>query len=329
MKSKFFAILHQTLACGWLLCGLVPALGQDAPPSPTAGITREIKFFDGPKKWIFYMSISNQDFSVDFIKSHCWNISSVQFKGRTINIPSGCTGTVLQWKDGTNNFQWAGTGHGKETVQDAYLMVDGKKVDVNVNGKDVYDKTQTLTGHKASFIRKGLIFSFQNEEQFDFPADGNFFIATHRYKLLSTVTTNQWQGGAYTYMQMMPRKLNHWLAVLPDGLVREGKIEENPPAGTRQSTIEFGKVKAMACYSPEWKIGIVYAFPVESPGRCHLNDRPGKDIKFRSGFPPELGDKTEFKDGETFEFKMKVIPFEATPEEWKKKAGELSRESGF
>lgn len=28
-KHSLFSILHRTLACGWLLCVLVPALGQD------------------------------------------------------------------------------------------------------------------------------------------------------------------------------------------------------------------------------------------------------------------------------------------------------------
>lgn len=276
------------------------------------------------------LSVSNREFTVTFIKSMAWTLHSIAFKGKAVNLGQGsaATGTVISWlTPKTGKLDWAGTGHGRETVNEVVLIVDGTTNRLVTRGKDVYDRTKTFSGRKISLLKQSTIGPFSHEAQFDLPATGSYYVVTQRYRFNESVTTNRFSGG-YTFMQMMPRTMNEWITLAADGTTKEGRVDAaaiDADEKSRQTVVPLGAFKALVCYSPEWKMGVAYVFAQEYSGDNHINQRPRKDIKFRAS----LMTNTCYNASDKLEFHLKVAPFEADPTEWKEKGKTLGMKTGF
>lgn len=287
---------------------------------------REVTFYTVEKNEL--LAVSNREFTVIFNQNWAWTLSSIMFKGKKINTATGATGTVIHWiNPETGKLDWAGTGHGRETVEAVDLIVDGITNRLVVGGKNVYDQTKKINGQKISLVKQSVIGPISHEARFDLPATGNYYIVTQRYHFNESVDAGRFEGG-YTFMQMMPRTMNEWLALADNGSMQTGRIDVaaiDADEKSKITSIQWGSIKALVCYSLEWRTGIAYAYAKEYPGKNNIHQRPRKDIKYYGSLMTNIC----YNAGDKLEFRLKIVPFEAKPNEWKEKGKALAMEAGF
>jgi len=293
---------HLTLALYLAL-----ALGLHA-----ADDSRSISFERLPKKNSVLLAIRSDALSVTFNQQHAWNVAEIRFKDRIVGQISGATGTVIHW-DG----KAVGTGHGGEVVESLTLTLDGREVPLVQNGKAAFKMTDTHSAREVVLTRHSIIGPLRVQARFEFPAGAAHYVVTQSYEVMEAITPERFAGYKYTFMHMMPLAFTHWQTFRADGTTRSGQNTATQEKKPRNPDDEINTpFRALACYAPEWRTGIVYAYPREYEGSNHLLHRAGEDNKFRAMLFRESG----YAKGETFEFQMKVTPFEAAPESWQEAA---------
>ncbi len=277
---------------------------------------RRIAFERLPKKNSVLLAIRSDALSVSFNQRHAWNVAEIRFKDRIVGQISGATGTVIHW-----DVKATGTGHGGEVVEGLTLTLDGRDVPLVENGRVAFKMTDTHTAREVVLTRHSIIGPLRVRARFEFPADAAHYLVTQSYEVMEAITPERFAGYKYTFMHMMPLAFTDWQTFRADGTSRSG---QNTPAQEKKPRNTADEIntpfRALACYAPEWRTGIVYAYPREYEGSNHLLHRAGEDHKFRAMLFRETG----YAKGETFEFQMKVAPFEAAPDAWNARAQSLA-----
>ena len=310
-----------------LAAGFTPnAPGQEGDAPAAATSARHVSFGIGKHENDVLLKVEAPDFAVSFRQLAAWTVGTFDFKGKRIGTPSGATGTVVQVYDpAKKKLDWLGTGHGGEVVQQVTLLLDGKEVPLVAEGKDVFSRAATHSGRRVELLKKSVLGPIRYEAHHVMPAGTSHYLSVFRGTVTEDLSAERFNQG-HTFMHMMPCEMNEWIVFSEGGhVLKEGVVEEGSSVSPPGKTVLFKDLKAAACYSPAWKIGVAYVFPQAYPGESHLQSRPGKDLKFRAGL---LG-AAYSKAGSTFEFKLKVLPFEAAPADWKTRAKALAAETGF
>lgn len=271
--------------------------------------------FEQAKNRVF-LRVRGNTFGVTFNQRHAWNVAEILFKDRLVGIPSGATGTVIHW-DG----KAVGTGHGGEVVESFTLTLDGREVPLQQGDTALFKLEDTHEAREVVLSRRSLIGPLRTEVRFVFAAGAEHYTVTKRFEVMEDITPERFAGYAYTFMQMMPEDFTEWMTFRPDGTGLSGHNAPGKNSQPRDPAAEINTpFQALACYAPEWGVGIVYAYPREYEGENHLLHRGGQDNKFRARLFRDSG----YEKGEKLEFTMKVFPFESSPEGWAEKARLLS-----
>jgi|GEM_PF-6481069 len=295
-----------------LLWSTVPVVAEETPwhvrIEPRA---KQIRTYTKRYK---VLEIENDTLSVDFSIRTFWTVHEIFYKGTRVNQSSGATGTVIHW-DG----EAIGTGHrGKkrsEELHEVMLTVDGTSHTLFADGAQKVPKDFVASGRQITLLKKSVIGPLRHEAQFDFDMAGKYYIATHRFEVIETITPERFKGYRYVFMQMMPKDMSLWRLFGSDHEPGHGEASRpDPQLDKKKQTKLFDRVpmKALACYSPTNKVGIAYVYPEKYPGVNHYLDRFWKDNKFRG----ILFEKDSYEVGEKFEYRMRVQPFSAAPDNW-------------
>lgn len=264
------------------------------------------------------LEIASPKIKVAFITDNTWCVYRIMHAERMMNSPTGGTGTVVHW-DGKP----VGTVHGGEVVQDVALSVDGNTIPLLGNQKPVFDRKAIWSGGKIILKKTSLIGPFKHEAEFEFGADQSSYAATHRYEVVTQITPERFKGYRYVFMQMMPPEFSEWVRFGADDKAVSGQLLlPDEKAKTRDRAIWNERVRAVACYAPDWQAGIVYAYPELYEGLSHLVDRGRKDRKYRG----ILFTKDKYDVGEKLEWRMRCTVFDAAADQWRSKSETLARQ---
>jgi hypothetical protein len=202
--------------------------------------------------------------------------------------------------------QTIGTVHGGEYVSGLTLNVDGREFPIVADGKLAEGMDSARSGERIQLKKNSVIGPFKHEALFEFNADDGLMI-THRFAAGEDIKKGHFAGYRYTFMFMMPEVFDRWLPLSDDGRGTPEITGANP----KPQTHTLSPFKALVCYAPEWRTGVAYVYPETYPGAGHIDVRSGKDRKFRASL---LADSQT--EGRRSEFRIRVIPFEAAPDQW-------------
>lgn len=283
--------------------------------------TRRVSFERHPAKNTVLLVIRNETFSVSFNQKHAWNVAEIRFNDRVVGQASGATGTVIHWDS-----QAVGTGHGGELVDSATLTLDGRDVPLQQLDKLLFNPGDTHEAREIVLSRHSRIGPLRAQVRFVFPASTDSYTVTQSYEVMEDITPERFAGYKYAFMHMMPEAFTEWRTFRADGTGRHGQNAPGERKAHRDPDAEINTpFQALACYAPDWGLGIVYAYPREYEGKNHLLHRGGKDNKFRAMLFRETG----HAKGEKLEFTMSLMPFKSMPDAWISLAGSLAQSRHF
>lgn len=281
---------------------------------------RRITFTRAAKKGTVLLSVASDTFAVTFNTRHAWNVGSITYLDHIIGLASGATGTVIHW-DG----KAVGTGHGGELVESVSLLVDGREVPLVTAGKNVFTLKDEHTGKSIALTKRSTIGPLRLVGRFEFPVAGDGYVVTQSYEVMEDITPERFTGYKYTFMHMMPETFTDWQTFRADGTTHTGSNAPGKTTEPRDPDAEINTpFQAIACFSPEWSLGVAYVYPREYEGSNHLLHRGGEDNKFRA-----MLFRDSYRAREKFEFKLRVAPFAAGVDDWKNAAKKLASDVHF
>jgi hypothetical protein len=279
------------------------------------------KSVQSPSRQYTVFSAHHEQMTIDFVPHIFWTAHELTYKGRKLNQATGFTGTVFHW-DG----EAIGTGHkGKklsEVLGEVILTVDQKQVQLVSDGKLMVDPNFTTSGKHVRLLKRSVIGPMAHEAQFDLHPDGNGYTVTHSYTVLEEITPKRFAGFRYVFMQMMPKEIYLWTWFDQNGDRQSGEMSRHEtldPKAKNQFVFKNVSFKGLACYAPQWQMGVAYCYPVQYAGTNHYLDRIAKDNKFRG----ILFEKEHYDVGEKMTWHMRVEPFSAPVDTWQSIAWRL------
>ena len=239
------------------------------------------------------------------IKRCVYSVSKIMYENFPVGADTGFYGTVFDYDNG----KMVGTGHaegGREELKSVSLTVDGKEVVPRDGGK--YEGGKIIlkkTSHIADLLFNSEIELTENglRETKNFEAVENqkvYFLCLFLY--CCNVATKE------------------WLAMLPDGQIKEGKFKDD--GGWHISN----SIKWVSLYDPASEKGMIFYFPKVVPtprlpritGIWDVKNKYHKlDIFLKL---PEIIPKGEKYGPYTLIFKA----FSAKPDEWKSESKKLA-----
>lgn len=206
--------------------------------------------------------------------------------------------------------QTIGTVHGGELVRSVRLEVDGKPCVFVKDGKLQEEAKATYSGKALTLVKESVIGPLDHTATFRFRDGVEGYEAVHRFTSNAEMARGHFASYAYTFMHMMPLSFCDFMVDRGDGTTWEGRAEVKEE---KDRMLINEPWKTLIAYSQEMKCGVVYNFPARTAAPNHVNVRGGKDKKWRAE-PPR---RDRWQPGESMELTLHVIPFAATPEEWK------------
>ena len=223
----------------------------------------------------------------------------------------------------SNQQQAMGTGHGHEQVKSIQLTVDGKTHELIADGRLAVNRGSfTANGEKVTLKKVSVIGPWDHEAVFEFPVNDASFLAAQDFVANEGMANGTFAGYTYTYMFMMPTDYTDFLVLSGDGTEKPLQVDETLKKAQRLITAPW---KTLIAYSPQERIGIVYAYPETSTGKNHILARTGKDKKWRA----ILEKREEWNPGDEVRQRLKVVPYEATPDTWKQKGKDIEKGLSF
>ena len=236
----------------------------------------------------------------------------------TRRLAEACLGKAI-----TPFHRATGTGHGGEVLRSVALILDGKPWPIVQDGKAVYQLDAVAAGKTVTLRKDSVIGPFDHQAVFEFREGAPGYLVTHRFTVNADMAKGHFNGYMYDFMHMMPLSFKDFLVDLGGGKEWEkGNVDAD---GGKQDLLIDEPWKAMAAYSAELKAGVICTYPQVYDGKNHIYARGGKDKKFRASHVKSEG----WTPGDSVEFKMRLTPFNATPEEWKDKARQIMRTETF
>jgi hypothetical protein len=266
-----------------------------------------------PETYRNRLSLQSKTLYVDFDENVAWTLRNIRYMGDEIVGVHGYNGSVVAAKLRREDAhaRWIGTGHGKEKVISFSIFVDGKQVQ--------YEPEASFTGREVVLRKHSELGPLDYKAETIFPATGDYIIEKHSYRVLEDL-----EGifaNYYAFMHCNNNSLDQWLALLAGGKELEGKADAND--GSMQLASD---VKAVILYSQAMKKGVAYVYPEVYKGSdTFKNSIWNRKHDNKLYFRPDV-DTMGRKIGDSVEYRLKVIPFSAGPDDWKEKARKLGQE---
>ena len=272
-----------------------------------------------------WLSVENKSLYVDFMEEWAWTIRNIRYLGDEIVGEYGAHGSVVRVDTGAGpkDYYYIGTSHGHERVNTFSIVVDGRE--------QQYKSGSTCSGKKITVRKESSLGPFDHTMEITFPDSGNYIIEKHSYKVVEDL--NERFSFLFAFMHELSTTFDFWLAVLPDWGELEGNLQKRI-----QGRISLGRdIKSIVFYSSANRRGVTLVYPqvYKGAGKLKVEIKNGStehfgtsivDMKIGNSklyFRPEIK-MIEYKVGDTFEYSIKVVPFSAESDEWKKEGKKLA-----
>lgn len=264
-----------------------------------------------------WFSVESKTMYVDFMEEWAWTIRNIRYMGDEIVGESGAHGSVVRMDTGLGpkDYYYIGTSHGHEIVKKFSIFVDGKE--------QQYNSGAICSGKKVIIRKESNLGPLDHIMEITFPVSGNYIIENHSYKVVGDL--NKGFSFLFTFMHVLNKEFDQWLAELDAGKEIEGKI---PNKCDSRLALE-SDFKMLILYSQSMKKGVTFVYPeiykgadkISAEMKLGTTTHFGNSIVDRKDdnklyFRPEVKE-IGYKVGDTFDYSIKVIPFSAEPDEWK------------
>jgi len=274
-----------------------------------------------------WFSVESDLLYVDFMEAWSWTIRNIRYMGDEIAGEYGAHGSVVRVDTGTGpkDYYYYGTSHGFETVRECSILVDGKDQEISLG--------KTCSGREVIVRKESNLGPLDHQMEVTFPASGDHIIEKHSYTVVEDL--NERFSFLFAFMHENSKAFDQWLAVLPDGEELEGELRNRVPG-----RISLGRdIKSVIFYSSTMKKGATFVYPqiYKGAGRLECEMKEGETKHFGTSivdmmanvgnsklyFRPEVKGMG-YEVGDRFEYRIKVIPFSAEPDEWRAKGKALA-----
>jgi len=273
-----------------------------------------------------WFSVESDLLYVDFMEAWSWTIRNIRYMGDEIAGEYGAHGSVVRVDTGTgpkDYYYYYGTSHGFETVRECSILVDGKDQEISLG--------KTCSGREVIVRKESNLGPLDHQMEVTFPAFGDHIIEKHSYTVVEDL--NERFSFLFAFMHENSKAFDQWLAVLPDGEELEGELRNRVPG-----RISLGRdIKSVIFYSSTMKKGATFVYPqiYKGAGRLECEMKEGETKHFGTSivdmmvgnsklyFRPEVKGMG-YEVGDSFEYRIKVIPFSAEPDEWRDKGKTLA-----
>ena len=253
---------------------------------------------DAAMKWPKDILVNSGNLQVRFESRSFWTLYRIEYKGKRIGVDNYGShyGSVAKFKD----IGFIGSGHtenDKEKIKKISVTVDGKKVTIP---QAVYPQCKSFSLSKVSMVR-----SIQLSTVVDIADD----------KIVETVTVEAIKPEK---LDLFYHFMHPWSPTATDYIAEttDGKIIQNTFKGDKGFKIEK-PVKWSAVFDATLNTGAVI-FLSELPANARFSvkywDMPPR---YRKHYLQTMN-KVELKPGTKYSYRAIVVPFAATPDDWKK-----------
>lgn len=290
-----------------LLCEL-STIGCQAATTDTIWTVKVL-----PKNQRNRLSVQSKTLYIDFDEKVAWTLRNIKYMGEEIVGVHGYQGSVVRAKlrKEDAHSRWIGSGHGAEKVKDFSVFVDGKKMQ--------YEPQAHFTGRVVEFHKQSRLGPLYHKAETIFPASGDHIIEKHSYRVLEDLDE---KFKYYPFLHCNNNSLDQWLALLAEGEELQGRAGKDDGSFQLESD-----VKAIIFYSETIKKGVAYVYPELYKGagtfKNSIWDRKNDNKLYFLADVDTMGRKI----GDSVEYRLKIIPFSAEPNEWKGKGKLLAQEN--
>ena len=246
------------------------------------------------------------DYGVRLSKDISWTIREITFKDKTLmrDCLGAFNGTVLKTRGKeSGKDDWVGTGHGCEVVESVTLFIDEKEQEI----KDgvVY------SGSEFRFVKSSDLRVLKLEATIIINDSG--ILERHRYAVSGTKVNI---SVFYIFMHSFDASMKEWLVK-----TSEDKLVSGNFTGSARHSFD-GDIQWASLYSPVAKAGVAYVLK-PAPGKAfHFFWDRAHDRKLYFCGPSE--NIRKMNEGDSFEYTVKLVGFEALEDVWKEKAAKLT-----
>jgi hypothetical protein len=274
-----------------------------------------------------WFSVESDVLYVDFMEAWSWTIRNIVYMGDEIAGEYGAHGSVVRVDTGTGpkDYYYYGTSHGFETVRNCSILVDGKEQETSLG--------KTCSGREVIVRKESNLGPLDHEMEVTFPASGDHITEKHSFTVVEDL--NERFSFLFAFMHENSKAFDQWLTVLPDGEELEGELRNRVPG-----RVSLGRdIKSVIFFSSTMKKGAVFVYPrvYKGAGRLECEMKEGATKHFGTSivdmmanvgnsklyFRPEVKGMG-YEVGDAFEYRIKVIPFSAEPDEWRAKGKTLA-----
>jgi len=305
-------VAARILCC--LMLGVSYALIASGCQAAAKDAVWTVRMFDqaGGKRPGKRFSVRSEALYVDFNEPCAWTILNIKYHNDEIVGEHGYNGSVASArpkKGSKRKSNWIGTGHGFETVKSLSIVVDGRPYK--------YKQGDTVSGKTVVIRKESNLGPLDHRSEITLEACGDRIIETHSYKVIEDLSKRFHY--LYAFMHCNNNALDQWLAVT------EGDKELTGTVGKGDKSFSLkSDVRVVIFYSEAMKKGVAYVYPEVYKGRDTFKnsiwDRKNDNKLY---FRPEVK-KMGYQLGDTFEYRLTVIPFSAEPGQWKQKGKQLA-----
>jgi hypothetical protein len=252
------------------------------------------------------LSVQSKTMYVDLDEKVAWTLRNIKYMGDEIVGVHGYNGSVADAKlrKEDAHARWIGSGHGGEKVKSFLIFVDGKQMQ--------YEPEAEFSGREVITCKQSNMGPLDHKAEIIFPPSGDCIIEKHSYEVPEDLNGNF--NSCYVFMHCNNNSLDQWLALLAEGKELEGVTDKGGADFQLASDI-----KAIIFYSQAMKKGVAYVYPEVYKGagtfKNSIWDRKNDNKLYFRADVETMGRKV----GDTVEYRLKVIPFSAGPDEWKEK----------
>ncbi|MBT3374721.1 MAG: hypothetical protein HN742_31700 [Lentisphaerae bacterium] len=261
-----------------------------------------------------HVCIDNGVIYVSLNRGQAWTIAQVTYKRDELVGQYGANGTVSACAKGLwggDKSGWVGTGHGGEIIESFHLIVDGKMHE--------YSSGVSLAGREVTTRKVSKLGPFRHTAEITFPASGDCLVEKHSYAVIEDAAGFK---SMYAFMHCMNKTIKDWSAVLAEGGSKEGRAADGLGKFVLQE--EF---KSLACWGDANRKGVVYIYPeIYAGGDSFKNSIWDRKRDTKLYLRPQI---PSLEIGSHFSFSVKLVPFEAGPEDWRERGRELANEHDF
>ena len=260
-------------------------------------------------------AVTGAAMKVNFRKSTAWTVSQISYRDQLLVQGRGSNGTVIAFP------KFIGTGHGGEEVHRFFFRCDGDDYEPG----DVSE----FGGEEIKAIKESTIGPFKHRAEIIFPAEGDFILHRYQYRITEPLDDLNLM---YAFMHCVHNDFKEYIALLPDSNVKEERLDDDDGSVTLQED-----VKAVVYYSDAHELGMAFVFPEVYRG-AHEYVAGQKEYISNFIWDRSYDNKLYFNSGvrekglgvgDEFEYRLKLTPFAAAPDEWKEIGLELAADKDF